>query len=178
MLPSNRIAARFALSILLIVLMSAGVCVGSILSFGRPRSIGFTLCPPAFFLSSFFLIPTGGLLGYANLSSSPRQLRMRTVLCLLCGAAALGMEAYGLWCLLPHAALPAGKQRQVVPALILAGAHWLSCLLVLLLTGFASAQAASDAQLGDRTLLKLCAACWFFLGLTWPLLLVAFAAML
>jgi hypothetical protein len=173
----QRLTVRFLAVTALLLIAAVSIDLLLIRVLGAPVPESYTLCPTAFFVSSFFLIATGASLGFALSTAEPRLFRIRLNYPFFFGALFLGIHSYGLWCLLAQEDTSEGGFKMI--ALALGWAHLMCCVMVLLLVNFAVARMKSGFD--DREnhlLLKVATFFWAGLGLCWTALLCSFAALL
>jgi cytochrome c oxidase subunit III len=179
--------SRFALSLFL---LTAGLfAVAGGLAFGLtrillpPRAIdGTFIVPTAFAFSTTFLICTSAALGRA-LSTVRRErqrpFRRALLWALAFGTAFVGVQTFGLWCIVQNLAADrnAGEAELGATALVLgaAGLHCLHVTVALMVLSYVTLRGLSDQYDHEYSFgVAACAWFWHILGVLWIFILGAY----
>ena len=176
----SRLARRVIVTALLVLLIAAAILGLLTTLFGRLNHSGQFWFPPAFGVSSLLLL-AGSVsqqraIAFVRLERQ-RPFRVWLAVGLLCGTLFLGIQAYGLWTLLPGERSVADASLGVTPfVLMLAALHAAHLSLCVLFQVFVFLQALEDRYDHEYYWgVSVCACFWHLLGIAWLFILVIFA---
>jgi cytochrome c oxidase subunit 3 len=188
--PPNRHAAgqsRTAVRFFLLACSAFGIAVSIAVGlgelFGRPGARTHFWAPPAFAVSTLLLI--AGSIAMSKAVSAVRrekQRRFRRQLHVALGAGTLfmGVQAYGLWTLLPAERAVGDASLGATPfVLMFAALHALHLSVAVLFLAFVNTRAHEDRYDHEYYWgVRVCAWFWHALGIAWMfiLIIVGFAA--
>lgn len=175
----SRLAVFFFLRAVLVCGAAAALALTLACLFGRPAAAEFWF-PPAFAVSSVLL-----LLGSISLSRAVRSvqrerqcaLRRWLLAALGTGTLFMGVQAYGLWTLLPPERTADQASLGVTPfVLMLAALHALHLSVAVLFVAFVATRAGADRYDHEYYWgVSVCAYFWHALGIAWLFILAIFA---
>jgi heme/copper-type cytochrome/quinol oxidase subunit 3 len=181
-LPESQFALRFfGLSASLFVAAGLIAFVLSRLA-APPRTPGQFIIPTAFAFSTLFLIlcSVAQARGLAAVRRERQpQFRRDMLWGLVCGTAFVGVQVFGMWCIVQNLRLHqnAGEAQLGAAALIMGAAamHALHVIVALLILTYVTLRALGDRYDHEYSFgVAACGWCWHFLGGAWIFILGAY----
>lgn len=175
----SRQAVLFFLRATLVFGASVVLALGLAAVFGRPAIVEFWF-PPAFAVSSLLLLAGSVALTRAVRSvrhERQRSLRRWLTAALAAGTLFMGVQAYGLWTLLPAERAAEQASLGVTPfVLMLSALHALHLTVAVLFLAFVATRAQADRYDHEYHWgVSVCAYFWHALGVAWLFILAIFA---
>jgi len=179
----SRTAVRFFVLASGVFGVAAAIAVGLGLLFGRPEARTHFWVPPAFAVSTLLLVAGSVAMSKAVAAvrrEKQRVFRHQLLVALGAGTLFMGVQAYGLWSLLPAERTVGDASLGATPlVLMLAALHALHLSVAVLFLAFVTTRAQADRY--DHEYYwgaSVCAWFWHALGMAWlfVLVIVGFAA--
>lgn len=173
----SRTAVRFFLVALAVFGAAAAVTFGLARLLGRPPSRTEFRFPPAFGLSTLLLgVGSLALIRAVHAVRRERQRSFRSclLLALAAGTLFMGVQAYGLWTLLPAQRVAADASLAATPyVMMFASVHALHVSVAVLFLAFVTTRAYADRYDHEYYWgVSVCAYFWHLLGLAWLFVLL------
>jgi heme/copper-type cytochrome/quinol oxidase subunit 3 len=175
----SRQALLFFVRAVLVCGAAAGVTLGLAAVFGRPAATEFWF-PPAFAASSLLLL--AGSISLSRAVRSVQQEKQKSFrgwlrMALVTGTLFMGVQAYGLWTLLPAERAADQASLGVTPfVLMLSALHALHLSVAVLFLSFVATRAQADRYDHEYYWgVSVCAYFWHALGIAWLFILAIFA---
>lgn len=176
----SRQALAFFLMAASVLGVGIGVACGLARWLGKPAQIPDVWFPPAFAVSTLLLL-AGSVALHGALRAVRRERQRAFRRWLLAGLAAgtlfVGVQAYGLWTLLPSERAAEEASLGVTPfVLMLSALHALHLSVALLFLAFVATRAYADRYDHEYYWgVRFCGWFWHALGVAWMLILAVFA---
>jgi cytochrome c oxidase subunit III len=179
----SRAAVRFFMLACGVFGVAVAIAVGLGLLFGRPDARTHFWAPPAFAVSTLLLV--AGSIAMSKAIAAVRREKQRVfrhqlLVALGAGTLFMGVQAYGLWSLLPVERTAGDASTGATPVVLMfAGMHALHLSVAVLFLAFVTTRAQEDRYDHEYYWgVSVCAWFWHALGVAWlfVLVIVGFAA--